>query len=117
MHAEFSVVSFLRPGAVKQIPIGLLLRDIKLDQLRVRFRTDFTAIANEEEAEVLSGLSDQFVQCAQEMGAKGFLEYLQDAASMSVQVTDPTTIQADNIDLVMNSLYLQYVDNTVSSLP
>lgn len=86
VQAEFSVLSFTYPGG-SIMPIGLLLFDPNAEQLLVRFRHDWDRVAEPEDAEVLSALSEDLVRVAQDLGSATRLNYLEDTLSNSIQIS------------------------------
>ena len=109
MEAEFSILSFARPGA-GEVPIGILLFDHGLNQLRARFRQDWEQVAPEDDAEVLAALSDDLAAMGRELGARRFLEYLEDTLSHSLRISTRDQIQTDHFDELIDSLYTRYVE-------
>lgn len=113
MEAKFSIVSFARPGG-PVVPIGILLFDITGQELRVRFRRDFSA-EDPNDAEVLSGMSDSLVTWAREIGAAKLLDYLYDISSNSIQISEPKRIVSLDLDATLEALYLAHVGNKYPS--
>jgi|SRR5947209_15172683 len=109
MNAEFSVVSFVRPGD-GEIAIGILVFDRTLQQLRARFRNDWNNIADTDDIEVLSAIAEELIQVGRGSGAEDLLNYLEDTCSNSVRVTPRSLIETENLDELIVSLYTEYVD-------
>jgi hypothetical protein len=109
MNAEVSIVSFARPNG-PITPIGLLMFDTFRQQLRVRFRQNWLAVADEDDVEVLSNLADGILQTAREMGAQKFLTHLESSCSWALQVSAREHIQSENLDVALEDLYRRYVD-------
>ena len=109
MAAEFSVLSFARPGGLI-VPIGVLLFDLNGQQLLVRCRQDWDSVAEGDDAEVLAALSDDLVQVARNLGAVKLLDYLEDTLSHSIQISTRQRIETTNVEDALDELYSHYVE-------
>ena len=92
MEVQFSVLFFKPPGRATT-PIGVILFDYNNQQFSVRLREDWEAIADPDDAEVLSGLCGHLTRLARELGGAKLLEYLENTCSLSVQISDRQGIQ------------------------
>ena len=111
MQAEFSILSFARPGG-GEIPIGILMRDCVRDQLRPRLRHDWGTVADEEDAEVLAALADDLLQVGRQLGAQGLLEYLEDTASHAVRLGPRERIETEDLEQLLDTLYEKHVEGS-----
>ncbi len=93
--------------------IGVLLLDTATDSLHVRLRRDWSAVASTEDAEVLAELEDDLVSQAHERGGAAVLEFLENAASQSLRVTDREAVTVRNFDKTLNELYREHVSSQV----
>ena len=108
MQAEFSILSFARPGG-SVIPIGILVRDCSRNQLRPRLRRDWETVAAEEDAEVLEALADNLLQVGRELGAQGLLDYLADTASNAIRLGPRERIETEDLEQLLDALYERYI--------
>lgn len=90
--------------------IGVLLADPKTDRAFVRLRPGFDDIAEPDEAEVLEALGQHLRDCAGDMGAAAFLDWLEDTASNTVRVSDRQSIEVDAFSRVLERLYSEHVE-------
>jgi hypothetical protein len=109
VHAQFSVLTFTNPGG-SVVPIGLLLFDPEAQLLLVRCRHDWDRIADPEDAEVLSALSEDLVRVARDLGAANVLEYLENTLSNSIEISARQRIETTNLEDAIEDLYIQHVD-------
>lgn len=89
--------------------IGVLLLDPATDTLYVRLRRDWDAVANEEDAEVLTELEDDLAVQARDQGGAAVLEYLESVASQSIRVTDREAVTVRDFDRALGELYREHV--------
>ena len=90
-------------------PIGILLLDPASDQLYVRLRRDWDAIASDEDSEVLAELEDDLASKAREMGGVGLLRFLEENASTGLRVSDREAVSTRDFDKTLNELYRAHV--------
>ncbi len=107
---RYSVVQAETPDLVN---IGVLLEDPQTDSLRLRFRRDLEAMADEEELEVLAALPDDLARKADEMGAGKLFEYLESNASNAIRVTDREEVVIDDFSRALDRLYRKNVQSNV----
>lgn len=91
-------------------PIGVLLEDPEADSLYVRLRRDWDAIADGEEIEVLSLLEDDLKAKAIEMGAAKLLDWLDENATGSINVTPRQNVLVEDFSRALNRVYRQNVE-------
>ncbi len=88
-------------------PVGVLLLYGGL--LRLKFRRDWDAIADEEEAEVLRQLPDDLDRKAAEMGAAALLASLEDMLSNSIRLSERRETMAESPDRALDRLYREHI--------
>jgi phage repressor protein C with HTH and peptisase S24 domain len=93
--------------------IGILLEDPARDELYIRLRRDWDAVAGED-AEVFEPLEDDLRAKASEMGAGRLLSFLEDTLSASVRITDRETVLVRDFESTLNRLYAKHVRSTVA---
>ena len=92
---------------------GVFLLDPETDQLHFRLRRDWREIAEEEDAEVLELLADDFAEKIRELGGRAFLEYLEANLSNVLQVSNRETVQVGSLEGRLNRLYRENVASKV----
>jgi SOS-response transcriptional repressor LexA len=95
------------------VNLGVLLQDPQSDALHLRFRRDLDSLAEEEDLEVLEGLSDDLSRKASELGADKLFEYLEGTLSASIRVTDREQILVEDFSRALDRLYRQHVPSKV----
>src|SRR5581483_11643962 len=109
---EYSLLLSDLPGHGVQT-IGVLLLNPATDTLYVRLRRDWTAIASEEDAEVLEGLENDLSSKARAGGGAVLLEHLETVASQSIRITDRETITVRDFEKKLSELYREHVPSHV----
>jgi hypothetical protein len=108
MVAEYSIVSFCRPGQAN-IPVGILLLDRDNQQLRALFRHSWeTAVGTD--APLFARIVDDLLDLAKEIGATRLMEIFEDSLSNSIQVTDRKHVESSNLDATLHKLFKDYID-------
>ena len=79
----------------------------------MRFRRDLESLAEEDDLEILGGLSDDLARKAQELGAEKLFEYLENTLSASIRVTDREEVLIDDFRRTVDRLYRKHVDSEV----
>ena len=92
---------------------GVFLYDPAGDQLFFRLRRDWDAIATPDDAEVLKELDSDFRLKIRDLGARGFLEQLEDKLSHVLRLTDREAMQVANFESRLNRLFRDHVTPTV----
>jgi phage repressor protein C with HTH and peptisase S24 domain len=96
------------------VKIGILLEAPESDTLTLRFRRDLDSLLeDEEDQEVLQGLSEDLAAKAREMGAAKLFEYLESTLSGAIRITDREEIQVEDFGRALNRLYLAHVQSNV----
>jgi SOS-response transcriptional repressor LexA len=108
-----------RPGQysllVSELPargvqtLGVLLLDAENDELHIRLRRDWDALASVEDAEVLSALADDLAQQSRQEGGRAVLDRLEDWGSGAIRVSDREAVTVRNFERTLNDLYRQHV--------
>ena len=107
-QGQFALLEAELPGRAPET-IGILLLDPETDTLYVRLRRDWETLATEEDAEVLAELEDDLVAKAREGGGAAVLEYLEDALSQSVRVSEREAVSVRDFDKKLGELYREHV--------
>jgi SOS-response transcriptional repressor LexA len=105
---QYSLVVSELPGRGVQT-LGVLLLDGEKDELHIRLRRDWDALASEEDAEVLSALEDELTLQSREEGGKAVLDRLEDWGSGAIRVTDREAVTVRNFERTLGDLYRQHV--------
>jgi SOS-response transcriptional repressor LexA len=109
---RYSIVQADVPGH-GLVNLGVLLQDPQSDALHLRFRRDLDSLVEEEDLEVLDGLSDDLSRKASELGAEKLFEYLESTLSASIRVTDREQVLVDDFGRAVDRLYRKYVPSKV----
>jgi phage repressor protein C with HTH and peptisase S24 domain len=107
-QGQYSLLVSELPGRGVQT-LGVLLLDPENNELHIRLRRDWSALASEEDAEVLSALEDDLAMQAREEGGSAVLDRLEDWASGAVRVTDREAVTVRNFERTLSDLYRQHV--------
>lgn len=108
----YAVVSAELPGAAPE-PIGVILQDPGSDSLYVKFRRDWEAIAEPEDAEVLEAVADDLSSTARAEGAETLLQRLEDTLSNTIRISDRESVLVEDFERAVNRLYRQHVQPKV----
>src|SRR5580704_10380771 len=84
---RYSIMQAELPGH-GLVNLGVLLQDPQSDSLHLRFRRDLDSLGDEEDLEVLKGLSEDLSHKADELGAEKLFDHLETTLSASVRITD-----------------------------
>jgi phage repressor protein C with HTH and peptisase S24 domain len=95
------------------VNLGVLLEDPQSDALHLRFRRDLDSLADEEDLEVLAGLSEDLARKSGELGAEKLFEYLEGTLSTSVRITDREQVLVHDFSRALDRLYRQHVPSKV----
>jgi SOS-response transcriptional repressor LexA len=106
--ANLYIVSAEFPGG-EEFNIGILLEDIESNQLYVKLRRDWDAIAPDDYYEYLSALESDFRGKAVELGAHEFLDLLTNQLSNALRITDPQRVVAGKFPRTLALLYERHV--------
>lgn len=105
---QYSLLISDLPGRGPQT-LGVLLLDPEADELHIRLRRDWNALATEEDAEVLSELEQDLALQAREQGGVVVLNRLEDWASGVIRVTDREAVTVRNFEQTLADLYRRHV--------
>ncbi len=108
---QYSILQVAPPGqAIRNV--GVLLYDPAKEELRCRFIEDWTAVIGEEDAEILAAWSGEFMELAEEMGAKALLNFMEDTLSNVLRITDRQTIPLGDMEATIAELFEKHVVQT-----
>jgi phage repressor protein C with HTH and peptisase S24 domain len=107
-QGEFALLEAALPGRGVE-PIGVLLLDPQTDTLYIRLRRDWGSVASEEDAEVLGELEDDLQMKAREGGGAAVLEYLEEALSQAIRVSEREAVSVRDFDKKLGELYREHV--------
>lgn len=110
---EYSVLEVALPGRSPE-PAGVILVDPSTGELGLRMRRDWDQIASEDEIDVLELIEDDLRGKASEMGAQGFLAWLEDCLSNLIRISDRRSVIIGRFEATLNRLYSQQVPTTVA---
>jgi SOS-response transcriptional repressor LexA len=113
-NAQYWVLGLTLPGRPR-VNAGVLLLDTVADRLHVRMRTDWDQVADPEDAEVLSGLEQEFQQQGREAGGESLLRRLEDSFSNTLRITGRETIAVGDFEKALERLYLYHVEGARAS--
>ena len=109
---RYSIVQAELPGQ-GLVSLGVLLQDPQSDALHLRFRRDLDSVVDEEDLEVFENLSADLSGKAIEMGAEKLFEYLENAVSGTIRITDREPVLVDNFDRALDRLYRKHIPSKV----
>ena len=95
------------------VNLGVLLEDPQSNALHLRFRRDMDSLVDEEDLEVLEGLSDDLARKSGELGAQKLFEYLEGTLSAGVRMTDREQVLVEDFSRALDRLYRQHVPSKV----
>ena len=107
-NAEYLLVNLALPGR-PVTPVGVLLYDPASDKLVHKLRQDFDALADPEDAEVLSELDRDFHAKIGEMGGRRFLVWLEDSLSNVLQIGVRRPVAARSLPYTLQELFREHV--------
>jgi len=106
--AQYSILQYAGPGQVV-VNVGVLLVDPVRDTLYLRLRSDWQAVAQPGDDEVLALLEAELGWEAERIGAFALLASLEDNLSNTVRVTDRQPVQVADFDEALAALYGRHV--------
>src|SRR5882724_9112136 len=89
--ANLYIVSAEFPGG-EEFNIGVMLEDVEANQVHVKLRRDWDAIAPDDYYDYLAALETDFRDRAVELGARDFLDRLTSQLSNFLRITDPQRV-------------------------
>ncbi len=107
-NAEYLLVELALPGRPATV-LGVLLFDPASSRLLVQLREDIEDLADPEDAEVLTELERDFALKIDELGGRGFLEYLEDSLSNVIRLSPRHTTEAPSLPWKLRQLYEEHV--------
>jgi len=113
-QGQYSLLEVALPGGAP-VPAGVLLFDPGELRLECRLRRDWEAIAEPEDAEVLSALAEDFQGKIREMGPEAFLGYLEETLSNVLRISERRPVLLGEFDSTLNLLYRRNVPATVQA--
>jgi phage repressor protein C with HTH and peptisase S24 domain len=105
---QYSLLISELPGRGVQT-LGVLLLDAENNELHIRLRRDWDALASQEDAEVLSALEDDLALQSRQEGGRSVLDRLEDWGSGSIRVTDREAVTVRSFERTLSDLYRQHV--------
>jgi len=109
---EYCLLEIALPGRRPE-NAGVLLLDPEADELHYLLRRDWDAIAEPEDAEVLAALEEDLGWKTRELGARRFLEILEDSLSNVLRVTGRQSVLVEDFARSLRRLYRQHVHASV----
>ncbi len=106
--AEYSVLQLALPGRPVE-NFAVLLIDPASDRLYFKAREDLAQIAGAEDAEVLACLPEDISRRAQAMGARVFIESLEDSLSNVLRITDRKPAAVRDFSHALDRLFNEHV--------
>ncbi len=108
-QGEYVLLQLALPGGLEH-NIGVLLLDTASGAWRLRLRDRWENLAGAEDAEYLAALGADFEIKIAEMGARAFLESLEDSLSHLLRVTGRVSVPVDSFSRVADRLFEQHVE-------
>ena len=102
------VLSAEFPGG-DEFNVGVLLEDPSTNQLYLRFRRDWDAIAPDDYYDYLEALEHDFHTKSEELGGKDFLAQLTSQLSNFLRITDPERVTVGKFPRSLALLYERHV--------
>lgn len=109
-RGSWSLLEAQLPGRAPE-PLGVLLMDEAANELTVRLRpaSEIEGL-EEQEIDILDALGADLQAKAQEMGARGLLEYLEDSLSNFLLIGDRTSVAYSDAGVTADRLFEEHVD-------
>jgi len=109
-RGAWSLLEAQLPGRRPE-PLGVLLLDEASNELKVRLRaaSEFETL-EEQEIDILDALRADLEAKAQEMGARGLFEYLEDSLSNFVLIGERTAVAYSDAGVAADRLFEEHVD-------
>ena len=106
--ANLYVLSAEFPGG-EEFNIGVLLEDPKSNQLFVKLRRDWDAVAPDDYYDYLAALEFDLREKSVELGAGEFMAHLTSQLSNFIRITDPQSVMAGKFPRTLALLYERHV--------
>jgi SOS-response transcriptional repressor LexA len=110
--AEYLLVELALPGR-PVTNLGVLLFDPSTDRVVFKLRQDIEALAEPEDAEVISQLTGDFGRKIEELGGRRFLEYLEDSLSNVLRISERRPVEARSLHWKLHQLFNEHVRGVV----
>jgi SOS-response transcriptional repressor LexA len=108
-QGEYVVLQLALPGKPVR-NIGVLLLDTTSPQSRFRLRDHWEDLADPEDVAYLAALDPDFESKIAELGARPFLESLEDSLSHVLRVSERISVPVDSFSRVVDRLFEQHVE-------
>ena len=102
--AKSYTISVALPGGDEH-PAGVLLEDTDCNQLFVKMRDSWAGIVPDDYSEYLAAVNDDLCSKADEMGARGLIDYLTSSLSNFLRISDPETSMVSDFPEALALLY------------
>lgn len=102
-------VLFFQPPAGLHHPIGILLYEVEQDRLSCRLLDDYSGIADDDDAEVLSLLGAEIRRLARTMAPARLVSYLEETLSNNLQLSDRIPIEIEDRHTTLDMLFERHV--------
>src|SRR3954468_17065366 len=100
---EWALIESYFPGRLPE-PVGVLLRNIGSDHLRVKLRNEWWTEASDDDISIWSGLGQDFEEIAREVGSGQFLNWLETSASHVLRISARVGLKTDDFEATLDSL-------------
>lgn len=107
-QANLYILAAEFPGG-EEFNIGVVLEDTASNQVYLKFRRDWDAIAPDEYYEYLSALEADFRAKGAELGAREFMALLTTQLSNFLRITDPQRVMAGKFPRTVALLYERHI--------
>ncbi len=108
-RAQYLLLEAALPGRLVNT-VGVLLIDPDRDRLHIKLRENWEAIADPDDAEVLSAVAADLEREAGEAGAERTLAVLEDSLSNTLRVGSRESIAVGDFSKALDRLYERHVD-------
>jgi hypothetical protein len=106
--AEYLLLQWAAPGKPVRA-VGVLLFDRTRQTLHWRVVEQWANIAEDEDVEVLSLLSDGIQEQVREVGAEAFLSFLEDTLSNVLRISPRQSIRLVDVEAALEKLFREHV--------
>jgi hypothetical protein len=107
--ARYSILEVELPGRPK-VAAGVVLLDPESDELHLKLRPDWEALADPEDVEVLSALEGDLKAKALASGGDKLLHELEDKLSNVVRISDRIAVTVGDFQKALARLYERFVE-------
>lgn len=107
--AQYLLLQLALPSRPK-VNAGVFLFDPSADHVYVKLRKDWEAIADSEDVEVLSRLTDHFARTSEESGGEQFLRSLEDILSNTLRLTEREPVAVGDFNKALNRLFERHIE-------